>query len=101
MFVVQGGGGLIIKSVSVICDSSTGSYVIDMKNLVATKLYSFDQTSVYLKAVGFLLITFLERKSFLKIVYTCDRLCPGMFCLSIIDYQVNLVNLLLSLIRKA
>ena len=61
---------------SVICGSPTGSYVIDMKNLVATKLYSFDETSVYLKAVGFLLITFLERKIFLKIVYTCDRLCP-------------------------
>ena len=40
-----------INSVSVIWGSSTLLYVITMKNLISTKLYSFDHASVYLKAV--------------------------------------------------
>ena len=63
-----------INSFCVIWCSSTLLYIAIMKNLVSTKLYNFDQTSVYLKAAAFLPIFFLEQKSFLKIVYTCDTL---------------------------
>ena len=63
-----------VNSVSVIWGCSTLLNVIAMRNLVSTKLYSFDQASVYLKAVLFLLITFLEQRSFLTIFYRCDRL---------------------------
>ena len=87
-----------IKSVSLYIGSSTLLYIIIMKNLVSIKLYNFDQTSVYLKAVPFLSITFLEQKNFLKIFYTHDRLCPCMVYLSITNYQIDL---LLNLFRKA
>ena len=49
-----------IISVSVIWVSSTLLYVIIMKNLLSTNLYSFGHGSVYLKAVAFLPIVFLE-----------------------------------------
>ena len=64
-----------IKSVSVISGSLTLLYIIIMKNLVSAKVYNFDQTSVYLKAVAFLPVTFLEQNSLLTVVYTCDKLC--------------------------
>ena len=64
-----------VKSVSVIWGCSTGLYVLIMKILVSTKLSSSDQTSVYLKAAVFFLMTFLEWKSSLKIVGTYDSLC--------------------------
>ena len=51
-----------------------------MKNLVSTELYSFDQTSMYVKAVSLLPVTFLELKSFLKIVNTSENMVsiPGI-----------------------
>ena len=64
-----------INSVCDIWGSSTLLYVTIMKILVSTKLYNFDHLSEYLKAVAFLPIFFLEQKSLLKIVYTCNRLC--------------------------
>ena len=60
----------------VIWGSTTGLNVLIMKSLVSTRLDIFDQTSMYLKVVAFLSFTFLECKSFLKIVYICDRVCP-------------------------
>ena len=78
MFVNEGNyleSVVTVISVSVIWSSSTGLYVIIIKSLVSTKLYSFYLTSAYLKAVAFWAITFLEQKSFLKIVDTCDSLC--------------------------
>ena len=51
-----------------------------MKNLVSTELYSFDQTSMYVKAVSLLPVTFLELKRFLKIVNTSENMVsiPGI-----------------------
>ena len=69
-----------------------------MKNLVGTKIYSFNQKSVYLKHVAFLPIIFFKRKSFLKIVYACDRHVPSKFCLPDTNYAVNFF---LNLSRKA
>ena len=63
-----------IKYVCVIWGSSTFLHVIIIKNLVSTKLCSFDQTKVYVKAVPFLPIIFLEQKGFLNIVYSYERL---------------------------
>ena len=74
-----------IKSVFVIWGSSTGLNVIIMKNFLSTKLYRFDR--IYLKVVAFLPITFLEGKIFVKIVYTCDRICPWKVLL--ISYKLS------------
>ena len=60
---------------SVIWASFTGLYPIILNTLVSKKPYRLDQPGGYLKAVGFLPITFLEWKGFLKIIYTCDSLC--------------------------
>ena len=51
-----------------------------MKNLVSTELYSFDQTSMYVKAVSLLPVTFLELKRLLKIVNTSENMVsiPGI-----------------------
>ena len=62
-----------LNSVPDVWGSSTLLYVMIMKNLVSTELYSFDQTSMYVKAVSLLPVTFLELKRFLKIVNTSER----------------------------
>ena len=77
-----------MKSVPVIWGSSTLLWVIIMKNFVSRKLYSFDWTSIYLKVVAFSPITFREGRSFLKIVYTCDRICPWKVLLS--SYKISI-----------
>ena len=87
-----------INSVSVYIGSSTFLYGIIMKNLVSTKPYNFDQTSVYLKSVAFLPITFLEQKSFLKFFIHVRDYVLRRFCLSGTNYQINL---LLDLLSKA
>ena len=86
-----------MKSLSVIWGSSSLLSVMSMKNFKSRKLYSFHQTSIYLKVVAFLPITFLQGKFFLKIVYTCDRICAWKVLL--ISYKLSSQSLL-SLIRK-
>ena len=76
-----------IKSVFVIWGSSTGLYVIIMKNFVSTKQYNFNGPSIYLTVVAFLPITSLEGKSFQKIVYTGYRICPWKVLL--ISYKLS------------
>ena len=87
-----------INSVSVYIGSSTFLYGIIMKNLVSTKPYNFDQTSVYLKSVAFLPITFLEQKSFLKFFIHVRGYVLWRSYLSVTNYQINL---LLNLLSKA